>query len=199
MGEAAPGGLFFFTAAGDGFGELADFGLLKPEGSANKIDAGGAFAADGGAAKRADHFVVAHINDPEIPIVADAFTGDGQDDVRIDRGHRHANDFELFVGIAIAEERFEVTAHAEGGFGIAERGGFAEEKNAECAGIFLNGHDDGRGTAGDAGREETEAEKRVLDVVFLALDGLFDEEVRSISVASEAQTNFEQTEQESGD
>ena len=88
-------------------------------------------AEHGRRAERPDHFVVAHINDPEIAVVPGALAGDGQNDVRVDGGDAQVDDLKFFSGEPLAQQHLQVTARAVGRLRIAHRGGFAENKNAD--------------------------------------------------------------------
>ena len=148
-------------------------------------------AKNGGRAERADHFVVAHVNDPQIAVVLCALAGDGHDDVRVDGGERDVDDFKIRSRIFFAQQHFEVTTRAEGRFGIAHGGRFAEDENAERAGCLVNRHPDRTGTARVFRRKKTEAEIVVLDEVIFIADPEPVKKTGVVTVAGEPQRKFQ--------
>ncbi len=73
----------------------------------------------------ADHLVVAHVNNPNITFMPGAFTGDGQDRMRVDRRYSRIDDLELFSRKAPPQQSFKVTAGTKVGPRISQRRRFA--------------------------------------------------------------------------
>src|SRR5215469_4510751 len=70
---------------------LAGFCRFQRDGGANQRYSRHARTEYSAPAKRADDFVVAHVNDPQIALMPGAFTCNGRNHVRIDGGHRHTD------------------------------------------------------------------------------------------------------------
>src|SRR5260370_42569769 len=83
-------------------------------------------------AKWPNHLVIAHVNDPKVPILVRAFTCDGQNCVRIDRRYRSANDFEPCVRKSLLEQHLQIAPCAVGGTRISQYRRFPENKYPAC-------------------------------------------------------------------
>jgi hypothetical protein len=170
---------------------LAGARSLEGEVPADELQRRRLLAENGRGAERADHLVVPHVNDPQVAVMSRALAGDGQDRMRVDRGHRDADDLEPGLRKPFAQERLEVTSHAKRRPRIAQRGGFAEDEDAKRARGFLRVHDHRRRAARGFRRKKPETELVVLDEDFPAADGGSLKKIRGGTVAHEAQDEFQ--------
>ena len=74
--------------------ELPDASGFDRGRQSNKGAAGHLLAEDRARAEGADHFIVAHVNHPQITIECAAVMRDVADHVRVDRGDRDIDDFD---------------------------------------------------------------------------------------------------------
>ena len=63
-----------------------------------------------GRPERTHHFVIPHVDDPEVACMAGAFPGYRKDGVRVDRGDTGVDDFELRLREAFGQQHFQVMA-----------------------------------------------------------------------------------------
>ena len=76
----------------------------------------------GAGAEGADHFIVAHVNDPDVAVLGGAVADDGKNDMGVDGGDSGIDDFELSVRKALLEQDFHVATGAECRLWVAHGG-----------------------------------------------------------------------------
>ena len=126
--------------ARQGRDQLSDPGLLHRQTQPDQPPGRRFGPEDGRRAERPDHFVVAHVNDPKVALMARALAGDGENDVRVDGGDGHVDNLEVFVGVSFAQEHFQITSRAVSGFRISLRGGFSQNEDAVSVGGLAGLH-----------------------------------------------------------
>src|SRR5215471_11885108 len=124
----------------------------------------------GASAKRADHFVVAHVNNPQIAITLPAFARNGQNHVRIDGGHGHTDDLKIRCGKTFAQQDLQITPGAKGWIRIAHGCRFAKHKNTIGVGRFYYRHAHWHRRAGQSGWKESVAKAVIGHIIILAAD-----------------------------
>ena len=112
---------------------LPGAGGLKREARADDRPGRNLRAKNRAGSERADHFVVAHVDHPDVAPGAGAVARDGQDDVGVDAGHGGVHHLEARARIAQTQHRFEHAGQARARLRIAVGGGFAEDKNPHRA------------------------------------------------------------------
>jgi len=97
----APGGVGIFPLqfAAKLNQQLADARLLNRKVQPDKTQRRGFLAENRRGAKRPHHFVVAHVDDPQVALGPRAVAGNGQNDVRVDGRDARVDDFETRVRI----------------------------------------------------------------------------------------------------
>jgi hypothetical protein len=124
---------------------------------------------DSSRAERPDHFVVPHVNHPNIGVSIRAVARQRADDMRVDGGHGGVHDFKLLVGMPQLQHGFQHAGQSEARLRIAISSGFAEDKNPDGSGrLFARDRDRARLTGG-VRTKESPAELVVLHKGFFAL------------------------------
>src|ERR1041385_5860018 len=153
-------------------------------------------AEDGAGAVGSDHFAIAHINEPSIAVIPCHLACDGQNHVRIDRSHRPAHDLKLFSRIFGFEQHFQVASEAITWIGVAQHGGFPEEKNPNGAGRFHGKHAKGNRRSRNAVWKEAKTELIVRNEVILALNPRLEQEGGGIAIPGKAQDQLTPAQQQ---
>src|SRR5206468_5311617 len=65
-------------------------------------------AEDGRRAEGSLHFIISHVNDPQIALVPGALARNRENGMRVDRGHGRANDVKARAGEALAKQNFQI-------------------------------------------------------------------------------------------
>ena len=126
-------------------------------------------AEDRAGAKRSDHFIVAHVNYPNIGTRGGAITGNGENDVGINGGHRRIHDLEVRAGMAQFQHGLQHSRQPETRLRIAQRGRFAKNDNANGVGAFDLGKANGFRYSGHGRTEKAPAKPVVLNQNFLSI------------------------------
>ena len=127
-------------------------------------------AETGGGAVGAGDFLVAGHDDDGLGPQAFQVAGHLAQDVGVAAGERHVDHFDGAVGVAAAEQDFQLAADAERGVGIAHGGGTAEQADAQGARGGILRHHGRRRRVGRPRRREAVREKHVVDPGRLAID-----------------------------
>jgi len=149
-----------------------------------------------GYAERADHLVVAHVNNPQITFMRGALSRDRQDNMRIDRSECHINDFKFCARIFFLQKHFKIAVWRKTLCGISHRGGFSKNKNAKDAWRFVSAKTNRTRVARDLFREKPPTELLVLDEEIFVVDFKTLKKIRVITEAPEAQRNFDDSKQD---
>ena len=176
--------------------ELPHPGGLEGQNGSDQAETGRLFPEDSGCPVRTDHFVVAHVYDPQIPVVPGAFPGDGEKHMGVDRGHRHADHLEFGLRIPDLEQSLQIAAHPEGWIRVPIGGGFAEEENPVSPRRLRHGHPAAQRFPGQSRREKPAGEFFVGYEKFLAVDCAGEKQAGWVAVAGQAQAEFQPAENE---
>ena len=79
-------------------------------------------AEDGAGAERANDFVVAHVNNPDIGAGAGTVARDGHNHIRVNASHSGVDDLEFYVRMAHLQHRLQHAGQPEARLRIAEGG-----------------------------------------------------------------------------
>ena len=151
-----------------------------------------------GRAKRADHFIVAHVENPKVALAAGALPGNGDNGVGIDGGDGHVDDLEMERRKTVAQQRLEIARRAVGGVRVPQGGRFAHDKNPVIVGRFVGLHHAWLGSPDHFGRKKAARETIVIDQEFLAADTRLDEKGSGIAQARQAQGPFQRRQRQHG-
>ena len=124
-------------------------------------------------AERPDHFVVTHVDYPQIAVGMGAIAGNGQNDMRVDSRNSEINDLKVRVRKPLVQQRFQITRRGVRRLRLSSRGRLSQYKNAVCVGGFPGRHHDGSGPARQLRRKESQAEIFIVDQKILLADANF--------------------------
>ena len=147
-------------------------------------------------AEGTDHFIVAHVHNPEITVMPGAFTRDGQDDVRVDGGDAQVDHLKFFPRKSLAQQHIHVTARAICRLRIAHGCGFAEDKNTDCIRRFGCRKNERNRPARQLRREKSQCEILIVNEIIFVTNLDFFEEPGRISVTGQPQSGFHSAEQQ---
>jgi hypothetical protein len=146
--------------------------------------------------ERADHLIVAHVNNPNIALMRGALASDGEDHVGVDSGGGGIDDFELSSGKTFAQQHFHVTGRAVGGLRIAHGGGFAEDKNACGVGFFFCRYEERARPAGQGRGKKSQGKGIAVGQEIFPAHLYFAEEAGGITITGPSQAELGHTQEQ---
>src|SRR5260221_5637764 len=142
--------------------QLSDSSAPESDARPNHSQSQGLPAEDGAASEWAYPLVVAHINHPDVPLLASAIAGDRQDDIRVDSRHGNVDHFDFGSGIPVSEEHLQHPRETKLGFRIAVSSGFAKNKDPASPRQLKNWELDWPGRPGQYGAKKPPTESLVF-------------------------------------
>ena len=183
-------------ATGDLREPLADARGFQRQNEAHQGQVWHLAAKDRAGAERADDFVVAGIDKPEIALAWHAIARNHADNVRIDGRHRGVDNFNFLIRVARLEQPLKLARKAISRFRVAHGCGFAEHENADGVLRLLCGQIQRLRRAGDGRREKPPAEPGIVREHGAALVVRREEKSRGMAVTGQAERHFHQTQGE---
>src|SRR5258708_5914935 len=82
--------------------------------------------------KRSNHFIVTHVNNPQVPLMLGALDGDWQDDIRVNGGVRRIGQLEFYWRVLFPQQHLPITARWDTLGGGTPRCGRAPEDKTKA-------------------------------------------------------------------
>lgn len=120
-----------------------------------------------------------------------ALLGDGQDGMRVNRGHRDTNHLEPHARKAFLQQHLEIAPRSVSRPRIAQGGGFPQHENPAGVGRLHCLHHHRRRAAREPGREKPQPKSVVLDQAVFGADADGFEETGRKTITRQSQAQFQ--------